>query len=156
MTCRRTAVAVTLLLLMAPVLATGTRLPPAQPSQSPPDRLLDVPYVPQTPDLCGGAAVAMVLRYWGERRGFPEDFAPLVDRSAAGIRTAALTADVERRGWQARAAALDAGSSAEWMRGARRGAAPRAAPTAPPSRRRARQASAALPMAVVASSRPAR
>jgi hypothetical protein len=37
--------------------------------------LLDVPYVSQTPELCGGAAVAMVLRYWGERDVFPQDFA---------------------------------------------------------------------------------
>lgn len=117
MTCRRTAAAVTLLLLVVPVVAAATRLPLAEPVQSPPDRLLDVPYLPQTPDLCGGAAVAMVLRYWGERLVFPEDFASLVDRSAAGIRTAVLTEDVERRGWQARAATLDAGSSAEWMRG---------------------------------------
>ena len=30
--------------------------------------LLDVPYVPQTPELCGGAAVAMVLRTGGNGR----------------------------------------------------------------------------------------
>ncbi|MBU0719106.1 MAG: C39 family peptidase, partial [Planctomycetes bacterium] len=29
-------------------------------------QLLDVPYVPQSGPLCGGAALAMVLRYWGE------------------------------------------------------------------------------------------
>ncbi len=28
---------------------------------------LDVPYLPQTDALCGGAAAAMVFRYWGDR-----------------------------------------------------------------------------------------
>lgn len=64
-------------------------------------RLLDVPFLSQTEDLCGGAAVAMVLRYWGERLIYPDDFAALVDRSAAGIHTDVLAADVRRRGWQA-------------------------------------------------------
>ena len=74
-------------------------------------RLLDVPYLTQTEDLCGGAAVAMVLRYWGERRVYPEDFAGLVDRSASGIRTDVLAADVRRRGWQA--LATEGGGSAD-------------------------------------------
>lgn len=65
-------------------------------------RLLDVPYIAQTADLCGGAAVAMVLRYWGARQTFAEDFAPLVDRSASGIRTDVLAGDVRRRGWRVR------------------------------------------------------
>ena len=62
--------------------------------------LLDVPYLSQTEDLCGGAAVAMVLRYWGERQVYAEDFASLVDHAASGIRTDTLTAAVKRRGWQ--------------------------------------------------------
>lgn len=65
--------------------------------------LLDVPYLAQTEDLCGGAAVAMVLRYWGARQVYPEDFAALVDRSAAGIHTDVLTGAVQQRGWQAHA-----------------------------------------------------
>jgi len=64
-------------------------------------RLLDVPYLSQTEDLCGGAAIAMVLRYWGERQVYAEDFVELVDRSAAGIRTDVLAAAVQQRGWQA-------------------------------------------------------
>ena len=72
-------------------------------------RLLDVPYLSQTEDLCGGAAIAMVLRYWGDRRVQPEDFSVLMDRSASGIRTDALAADVSRRGWQAFPLAADAG-----------------------------------------------
>ena len=79
-------------------------------------RLLDVPYLPQTEDLCGGAAVAMVLRYWGERQVYPEDFAGLVDRSAAGIRTDVLAAEVTRRGW--RSFPVAAGTEAgPWIRG---------------------------------------
>lgn len=64
--------------------------------------LLDVPYVSQTPELCGGAAVAMVLRYWGERDVFPQDFAPLVGAGDGGILTGALAAAVRGRGWEAR------------------------------------------------------
>jgi predicted double-glycine peptidase len=67
-----------------------------------PVSLLDVPFVSQSELLCGGAAAAMVLRYWGERELTAEAFAPLVDRSAAGIRTDALVADLRRRGWQTR------------------------------------------------------
>ena len=43
----------------------------------------------------------MVLRYWGERGVAAESFSDLVDRSAAGIRTDALIADLKRRGWMA-------------------------------------------------------
>jgi hypothetical protein len=64
-------------------------------------RLIDVPYFPQTPALCGGAALAMVLRYWGDRTVVPSDFQSLVSRSAAGIVTTDLVAAVSRRGWQA-------------------------------------------------------
>lgn len=71
----------------------------AQAQQAPPVALLDVPYISQTEALCGGAAAAMVLRYWGARGLDAESFAHLVDRSAAGIRTDALTRDIARRGW---------------------------------------------------------
>jgi hypothetical protein len=63
--------------------------------------LLDVPFISQSELLCGGAAAAMVMRYWGERGVTAESFAGLVDRSAAGIRTDALVAELNRRGWQA-------------------------------------------------------
>lgn len=71
-----------------------------EPNQSQPHALLDVPYMPQTPELCGGAAVAMVLRYWGERGVFPEDFAPLVGPGDGGILTGVLVSAVRDRGWQ--------------------------------------------------------
>jgi hypothetical protein len=66
-----------------------------------PLQLLDVPFISQSELLCGGAAAAMVLRYWGERDVSAESFASLIDRSAAGIRTDALIADLARRGWDA-------------------------------------------------------
>jgi hypothetical protein len=74
---------------------------------SAPVSLLDVPYISQTEALCGGAAAAMVLRYWGERSLAAESFAHLVDRSAAGIRTEALAAEIAGRGWTATAVAGD-------------------------------------------------
>jgi predicted double-glycine peptidase len=74
---------------------------------SSPVSLLDVPYISQSEALCGGAAAAMVLRYWGERSLSAESFAHLVDRSAAGIRTEALAADIAGRGWTATAVAGD-------------------------------------------------
>jgi hypothetical protein len=74
-----------------------------QPSvpQQPAHALLDVPFVAQTPELCGGAAVSMVLRYWGQRDVFPQDFAPLVSRGDGGILTGTLAAAVRDRGWTA-------------------------------------------------------
>lgn len=104
-------------------LFVATAASPAE-AQTPPSdtrpagskRLLDVPYLPQSEDLCGGAAMAMVLRYWGDRRVQPEDFAALIDRSAAGIRTDVLTADVTRRGWQGFPVDAAGGANSDWMR----------------------------------------
>jgi hypothetical protein len=83
------------------LLCGGAALHAHPPAQGGVDRLLDVPYVAQTPELCGGAAVAMVLRYWGERDVFAQDFQSLVVESAAGIPTGALAAAVRDRRWQA-------------------------------------------------------
>ena len=60
----------------------------------------DVAYLPQTEALCGGAAAAMVMRYWGDTTVRPEDFASLVDPQQAGIVTAALVDHLRGRGWQ--------------------------------------------------------
>src|SRR5688572_6739229 len=74
----------------------------AQPSpSSEPVRLLDVPYLQQSEALCGGAAVAMVMRYWGATGVYAETFAPLVDASAGGIRGEDLLRDLTSRGWDA-------------------------------------------------------
>ena len=72
----------------------------AEPAPAGP-RLLDVPFVPQSEALCGGAAVAMVLRYWGSPPIYAEDFAALVDNSAGGISLARLVRAVQDRGWRA-------------------------------------------------------
>jgi hypothetical protein len=61
---------------------------------------IDVPYLPQTDALCGGAAAAMVFRYWGEVHADAQEFAPLVDRRAGGIVNGVLTAAVSTRGWR--------------------------------------------------------
>ncbi len=62
---------------------------------------IDVPYLPQTDALCGGAAAAMVFRYWGDVHADVREFAPLVDRRAGGIANDALVDAVRRRGWRA-------------------------------------------------------
>ena len=62
---------------------------------------IDVPYLPQTDLLCGGAAAAMVLRYWGDAHADAQEFAPLVDRRAGGIANDALTSAMTTRGWRA-------------------------------------------------------
>jgi hypothetical protein len=63
--------------------------------------VLDVPFVPQSELLCGGAAAAMVLRYWGAREVLAEDFASLLDAAVGGIRGDALVEAVRQRGWMA-------------------------------------------------------
>jgi predicted double-glycine peptidase len=61
---------------------------------------IDVPYLPQTDALCGGAATAMVFRYWGDTHADVQEFSGLVDRRAGGIAADALTAAVQARGWR--------------------------------------------------------
>jgi hypothetical protein len=114
MACRRSPAAAAAALLLWASVAAASSSQAFHSGTSGSDRLLDVPYLPQTEDLCGGAAVAMLLRYWGERDVFPEDFAALVDRSAAGIRTDVLVSEVSRRGWQA--LTFHPARSGEWMR----------------------------------------
>jgi ABC-type bacteriocin/lantibiotic exporter with double-glycine peptidase domain len=61
---------------------------------------LTVPYVKQMKALCGGAAAAMVFRYWGDGQADPNQFAPLLDRAAGGIATDVLAQAIEDRGWR--------------------------------------------------------
>jgi hypothetical protein len=65
-------------------------------------RLLDVPYLPQSEALCGGAAAAMVMRYWGATGVYAETFADLVGADRGGIRGEDLLASLRARGWDAR------------------------------------------------------
>ena len=76
---------------------------PAAFAQSPADQLhlLDVPYLPQSESLCGGAAIAMVMRYWGEKNVYAETFSDLVDHAADGIHGADLLHALRSRGWDA-------------------------------------------------------
>src|SRR5438067_728176 len=62
---------------------------------------IDVPYVPQTRGLCGGAAAAMVFRYWGDVHAGVQQFAPLVDRHRGGIPDDVLVDGIKARGWEA-------------------------------------------------------
>lgn len=101
----------------AALLLTAAAATAAPAGQAGSRYLLDVPYLPQSEDLCGGAAVAMVLRYWGDHQVHPEDFSTLIDRGAAGIRTDVLTTAVSGRGWNAHPRTTTTGATAEWIRG---------------------------------------
>lgn len=80
--------------------ASAQSLFPATPSRPP--TILDVPYLPQSELLCGGAAVAMVERWWGARGVYAEDFVALVRPELRGIRTTDLAEAARARGWDAR------------------------------------------------------
>jgi hypothetical protein len=82
-----------LALLLAPLTAS------AQPA--PHDLTLDVPYLPQTEALCGGAATAMLFRFWGDAHATVQQFEPLVDRAAGGIADTALIQAIRERHWSA-------------------------------------------------------
>lgn len=82
-------------------------------------RVLDLPYLPQSVALCGGAAAAMVQRYWGEETAEPTDFAGLVRPDEGGIRTDELTAELHERGWRARRLAGELEVVADQVRGGR-------------------------------------
>ena len=93
-----------MILLAVLGLRTARASPQASPPEQPPvahGRLLDVPFVPQSEALCGGAAAAMLLRYWRPLPAYAEDFAPLVDDSAEGIRLGDLARAIRERGWRA-------------------------------------------------------
>ena len=64
-------------------------------------RALDVPYVAQSEALCGGAASAMVLRYWGARGVGAEEFVSLLNARRDGIETRVLVDALVGRGWRA-------------------------------------------------------
>jgi ABC-type bacteriocin/lantibiotic exporter with double-glycine peptidase domain len=88
--------AVSALFVIASMLVAGERDPAAAEVVH-----LTVPYVRQTKALCGGAAAAMVFRYWGDLHADQHEFAPLLDRTAGGLATGVLAKAVEDRGWRA-------------------------------------------------------
>jgi hypothetical protein len=65
--------------------------------------VLEVPYLPQSELLCGGAALAMVERWWGRRGVQAEEFAALVEPARGGISTGDLASAARSRGWDTRA-----------------------------------------------------
>ena len=74
---------------------------------------IDVPYLPQTDALCGGAAAAMVFRYWGEGHADAQEFAvvreiPALERPEVQAVASKLGLDLARA-----AAAVDAMSGAD-------------------------------------------
>ncbi|MGH9335873.1 MAG: C39 family peptidase, partial [Vicinamibacteria bacterium] len=80
--------------------AVSYRVEPAE-IPAPEAVVLDVPFLPQGRLLCGGASVAMVLRYWGESDIYAEDFRELIREDAGGISTRDLVGAVRERGWRA-------------------------------------------------------
>ncbi len=62
-----------------------------------------VPFVAQGDLLCGGAAAAMLERFWGARGVYAADFQSLVREREGGIRTDDLAAALVRRGYRVRA-----------------------------------------------------
>ncbi len=91
----------------------GVSRPSGAQTPAGPLEVLDVPYLPQSESLCGGAAAAMVMRYWGARGVRAEAFSALVERAAGGIRTGALASALEQRGWTVAAGAMDRGRVAD-------------------------------------------
>ena len=71
--------------------AAAQAAPPAGPGGS-------VPFVAQTPLLCGGAAAAMVERFWGRRAVYAEDYSDHVRPDDGGILTGDLIGAMEARG----------------------------------------------------------
>ncbi len=61
-----------------------------------------VPFVGQTPLLCGGAAASMLLRFWGERHVYGDDFSDLARVDEGGIATSDLVAAIRDRGFDTR------------------------------------------------------
>jgi len=91
-------------LVIAAVVVTAAMPVPTALGQAPTPELhlLNVPYLPQSEALCGGAAIAMIMRYWGTANVYAETFADLVDPAASGIRGGDLVTALRSRGFDAR------------------------------------------------------
>jgi hypothetical protein len=100
--------AIPLLTAVAVSVTAAAVVRPAEAQPASHVRLLDVPYLPQTVALCGGAAAAMVMRYWGAAGVYAETFADLVVPEEGGIRGADLLDALRARGWDARSFRGDA------------------------------------------------
>ena len=89
------------LALLGPSAALAERQRAPSRASEPRGRLLDVPFVPQSEALCGGASAAMVFRYWRDLPAYAEDFSSLVGESAEGITLGDLARAIRDRGWRA-------------------------------------------------------
>jgi Peptidase C39 family len=86
---------------VAVVAATAPTLGVAAPGTGGVVRLLDVPFLSQSELLCGGAAAAMVMRFWRSTEIHPDAFRDLVDPQRGGINGADLVRALHDRGWGA-------------------------------------------------------
>ncbi len=82
-------------------------------------RIPEVPYLPQSGALCGGAAAAMVVRYWGGPALRGEDFSSYLTADGRGIRAADLARAVESHGLRASLFEGDAAALNEHLRAGR-------------------------------------
>jgi predicted double-glycine peptidase len=98
-------------IVAAVTLVTAAPASAQAPAGSSSARFLEVPYVPQSEQLCGGAAVAMVMRYWGMTGIYAETFAPLVAIRQQGIRGEDLISAMTGFGWSATSFRGDAGAA---------------------------------------------
>ncbi len=88
--------------IVAALLLTSFIVTPPPAAGQPTDAgrlVLDVPYLTQTEALCGGAAAAMLFRYWGDAHASVRQFAPLVDHAAGGIADNVLIDALRDRHW---------------------------------------------------------
>lgn len=81
--------------------AEGAWTPSAGLDAAPTVKVLAVPYVPQSGALCGGAAIAMVRRYWGQRGIMAEDYAAWLEPDGRGILTGTMVRAAQSEGWTA-------------------------------------------------------
>lgn len=102
-------------LLWGIIALGGGTAPQTQPSGVVVDSMVGpgdaVPYVAQTPLLCGGAAAAMVQRHLGARGVHGRDFAYLVRPDEGGIRTSELVEALTGRGYPTRVTRDDPGAA---------------------------------------------
>lgn len=78
------------------------------PSPQPASLWIDVPFIKQTPEACGAASIAMVMRYWAEQSGRhpgsesdPEViFKQLHSREARGIYASKMQKYLEEQGFR--------------------------------------------------------
>jgi ABC-type bacteriocin/lantibiotic exporter with double-glycine peptidase domain len=77
--------------------------------------VLPVPYVTQGKDTCGAAALAMVLRFWGQPASQDEIAAELFDPELHGIQGSRLAELARKRGLTAVAYAGDLAQLREYL-----------------------------------------